>query len=335
MNSVEIYVRTISPLFIAGADQKFIYNEGLRPPTLKGLMRWWFRTLLANYSSLDEIKFKEEEIFGSTSKKSRFVIRTEILKGKIVRFNVPSKLSYLLFSIKMLQKRRIRNFCYHLNTEFKIHLSSDYEEALNIAIICLWALIYLGGVGSRSRRGMGQLEIIKFKSDIKIPFNIISKSNNLEEYIYYMGVTLKKIHKYFNDFFSSNVNGTTDSIPSLFGGNSKIFILEKPYDDYISALTDINNVYRNFRKALGKDSRYLLGLPITTYNNFSGLRLSSPFTIGLTRIAGKYYLRILKFYNSIHKDFDNNLDSLRNILDDLNEEINEKIGSEIEINLPG
>ena len=39
MHSVTLEVETITPLFIAGADQRNIENEGLRAPSLRGLLR--------------------------------------------------------------------------------------------------------------------------------------------------------------------------------------------------------------------------------------------------------------------------------------------------------
>ncbi|MCD6363255.1 MAG: type III-B CRISPR module RAMP protein Cmr1, partial [Synergistetes bacterium] len=46
MHKVSLEVETVTPLFIAGADQRNIGNEGLRPPSLRGLLRWWFRAAL-------------------------------------------------------------------------------------------------------------------------------------------------------------------------------------------------------------------------------------------------------------------------------------------------
>ena len=40
MGEVILEVDTITPLFIAGADQRNIENEGLRAPSLRGAMRW-------------------------------------------------------------------------------------------------------------------------------------------------------------------------------------------------------------------------------------------------------------------------------------------------------
>ena len=57
MQQVTFTLRTITPLFLAGADQT---TAELRAPTFRGLMRYWYRALIggvveANGTSIDAV----------------------------------------------------------------------------------------------------------------------------------------------------------------------------------------------------------------------------------------------------------------------------------------
>ncbi|RUM75097.1 MAG: type III-B CRISPR module RAMP protein Cmr1, partial [Sulfurovum sp.] len=62
---------TITPMFMYGADGK---TPELRPASIKGVMRFWWRAIHGNLS-LEDLKEQEGEIFGDTDKKSSFSIK--------------------------------------------------------------------------------------------------------------------------------------------------------------------------------------------------------------------------------------------------------------------
>lgn len=143
-------LEAVTPLFIAGADQRWVEGEGLRPPTLRGLLRWWFRTAFKDPKL-------ESEVFGRAERKSDVVVRGVIRSQRVgeVRECVKDA-KYLFFSMQM-QKRP----CYLPGSRFEIFLGSRSEESFKMALASLWLLLNLGGVGSRNRRGAGSLSILK------------------------------------------------------------------------------------------------------------------------------------------------------------------------------
>lgn len=56
--------RLTTPMFCSGADQE---KAELRPASLKGALRFWYRALaLAQYKTFEEVRKAEDALFGST-----------------------------------------------------------------------------------------------------------------------------------------------------------------------------------------------------------------------------------------------------------------------------
>lgn len=71
MKTVTFICKSITPMFMYGANQN---EPELRPASIKGVMRFWWRAINGDLS-LDELKEKEGEIFGSTVRRSKVNIR--------------------------------------------------------------------------------------------------------------------------------------------------------------------------------------------------------------------------------------------------------------------
>jgi len=56
-------VELITPAFLAGADQEADDCE-LRPATLRGLLRWWWRAMHAGFVDVDQLRRMETTIWG-------------------------------------------------------------------------------------------------------------------------------------------------------------------------------------------------------------------------------------------------------------------------------
>ena len=146
----EVKLRVITPLFLRGAKAKVEF----RPPSLKGVLRFWFR---ARYPGrLNE----EPGIFGSTETgQASFLIRvpdppvpperkTELL----------GSLSYLGYG---LDDKGRGPYCYIQPGEeivvrfiFRPHSKIDGRKEVMESLRCL---CLLGGLGARSRRGFGSV----------------------------------------------------------------------------------------------------------------------------------------------------------------------------------
>ena len=84
MYEVEFTLEAVTPIFMRGADQT---KAEIRAPSIKGLMRWWFRALAGSYfgDDISGLRKAEEFVFGSTGRRSRIII--EVDSPKLGKFD--------------------------------------------------------------------------------------------------------------------------------------------------------------------------------------------------------------------------------------------------------
>ena len=170
MKIVTFSCETITPIFMYGADGK---TPELRPASIKGVMRFWWRAINGDLS-LDDLKKQEDEIFGSTEKKSKLIIYPiEIISES--DFEISStphhKTGYCNQNNKNCFYRNKQ--CMKANKkrakiyEFNIKISTKNNKYLNKdSLIELFKLsTLLGGFGQRSRRGFGSIRVIRIDNN--------------------------------------------------------------------------------------------------------------------------------------------------------------------------
>ena len=77
MDSVEFDIEVVTPMFLGGANTT---DAELRVPSIKGMLRFWWRATCW-IESLEKMKKEEAEIFGSTDQKASFSIQLGKTKG--------------------------------------------------------------------------------------------------------------------------------------------------------------------------------------------------------------------------------------------------------------
>ncbi|MEW6263970.1 MAG: type III-B CRISPR module RAMP protein Cmr6 [Thermodesulfobacteriota bacterium] len=77
IKTYETTLELVTPAFLAGANQK-VEDCDLRPATLRGLLRWWWRTMHAGFVDVDTLRSLESAIWGDT--KQGGAIRVELMK---------------------------------------------------------------------------------------------------------------------------------------------------------------------------------------------------------------------------------------------------------------
>jgi len=280
-------VEIITPLFLGGADQT---GAELRAPSLKGMMRFWWRALYGR-DDIAQMKKDEAEIFGDTNRKSDVVISLvntgnlkpevgNIAKGKI--FSVTSKgktfflsiIEYLAYGLKSnvftrahFEPRQSHSFI------LKIECSSDYEEQV---LTILKLLHSFGGLGAKSRNGFGSLSI-----------HNLSDKNPEEEFQTVKSGSRKK----FTSF-------------SLY---AKLFLF-KEQRSWDAALSDAGLAYKNARNELeGKhsfDRRQLIAKPIIVKHEVDiQARHAKPYFLHVHKMEnGRFRGQILFLPYQYHKD---------------------------------
>lgn len=309
MYKAEFEVQTVTPLFIAGADQDDISNEALRPPSLRGVMRWWYRTLLlAKTNSLETIKKYESDLFGSTNMKSP----VSIIQGNFSDPNINSyrkqwsfDIDYLFFSFRQTQ-RPARSF-YDVNTGFHLTLLAKEIEKLEHAISIFWAALNLGSIGSRARRGAGSLSPVKAEFKCYGPLtdtDMTINSNSYSDYQKYLSTNLKKV-------CDASQIGFKD-----FNKIAKVWVRNQTYDDWKKALLDGSKWLKDEREKLkfnyDHDQRPYLGMPRGdprrgfSFPDPEYNRRASPFWLSVAKsnLPNRYFLRLVMLKSEFLPKFD-------------------------------
>jgi CRISPR-associated protein Cmr1 len=131
---------------LAGADG---ITPELRPPSIKGALRFWWRAL-NGHLPLSELKEKEGEIFGSTSKQSKFSITVKEISIQLSKQKPVLHKSYVVPCIMPKSKFEVT---------FRIPVPIKNWDIEKCAALFELVTI-LGGIGKRVRRGMGSIDII-------------------------------------------------------------------------------------------------------------------------------------------------------------------------------
>ncbi len=176
-----------TPLFLGGADPQGGVPE-LRPPSIKGVLRFWWRALAWSrfVGNLSKIREQEATLFGSagddrTGGQASFLLRArsltvakpipanEVLNGvdgKVVEVGA-RYLGYGLMeafgsNARQKQAGQLTRPCLQAPFEFTVELISR-QQLDKTLIDALKLMGLLGGLGSRTRRGWGSLSLLSLE----------------------------------------------------------------------------------------------------------------------------------------------------------------------------
>ncbi len=174
MKTITFECETITPMFLSGADG---ITPELRPPSIKGAMRFWWRAM-NGHLPLAELKKREGEIFGSGGEKasqSTFSITVNHAMDTNSSPFVP-------------HKDFMKQMAFSINQSFTVKLLFKSDKYVH-DIGNLFVLVsFLGGFGKRSRRGMGSFiikEIVGHNVDVsEIDANKAFSLQNIKKVMY-------------------------------------------------------------------------------------------------------------------------------------------------------
>jgi len=289
----------ITPAFIGGAN----HQAELRPATFVGLLRWWWRALKGE-CDIKRLREEEIKIFGGDGKMASPVylrVEGDVSKGEdlINEYRLSwnfdknrraligphAGVGYLYYSMVALNKREF------IKADSRLRLTLiGKDEFLKHYIASLWALVFLGGVGARSRRGGGNLTVIDYNpKDLGISFIPTG---------------------YFDEWLVENLKRAKDLVGSSKTPcneysnlkNVKLVLSPREFNTWFEALNDIGNRFMNFR--IKNRQRVfdtaVFGLPVRHSNGQSVraeddiTRRSSPVVIKVVKTPeGKYLWMVL------------------------------------------
>ena len=155
MNSMDLHLQTVTPMFLHGANSRG--GLELRSPPFKALFRYWWRAT-QSIARADDLRKEEGKRFGKTRQKSPLLIRLSFSEELTDEYqplphHTGSRCANCSRQNKECKQAYTRN-AYCPGQKFTIKLTADnltdYQSIAKLGFL-------LGGVGNRSRRGFGSV----------------------------------------------------------------------------------------------------------------------------------------------------------------------------------
>ncbi|MFZ2969461.1 MAG: type III-B CRISPR module RAMP protein Cmr1 [Sulfuricurvum sp.] len=165
--SLTFKCKTITPMLMHGADGA---SAELRPASIKGVLRFWWRAIYGNLKTINELHDEESKIFGSTDKRSKVIIfPIEITKTEDFQISPTphhrqgycsedDKSKNCFFRNNECQKANEKDaklYTFTLKMMIQENKYMNDKQLKNLFILATT----LGGFGQRSRRGFGSVKI--------------------------------------------------------------------------------------------------------------------------------------------------------------------------------
>ncbi len=312
-----IEIKLATPGFFGGAFPLNVDDTTLRSSSLRGMLRWWWRTLYRSYFPSKELRAIEDSIWGSTEESGWIKTRVySSTKNKVEVFQYKdgfsldrnfardhqidernSGLLYLAYGMDEGRgsKRKCRPYCFPEN-RWKVELSirnnpreleisaGSYsghftkEEILQQARASLSLLCRYGGVGSRSRKGFGSLQW--------------DKSYSLDE--------CRRIAENFSTEFGVPHKQITKPVPYSWENFLNREITVNCFDEW-TVLDRLGLALKETAEgSKGKSDKAALGLPRKVHGNLKKIypRFAAPVWYHLTKTEKGYLLRVTAFPSS-------------------------------------
>ncbi len=180
-DTLTLHLRLITPLFGGGYEAREVDPVCIiRPATIRGHLRFWWRALYgARYPSSQEMFKAESQLWGAASDAKNDLAGKVSLRVEQVRWDkskvtvddfkpqgrlakVGPQAQYLLYVFQRQQTQNIPPATGYLGVQFVLNVSfhpSATPEQRQEVQNSLRAWIALGGIGARTRRGCGVLTV--------------------------------------------------------------------------------------------------------------------------------------------------------------------------------
>lgn len=273
MNELSVTVKLLTPLFMAGARPRGEPPE-MRVPSIRGALRYWYRTAAGANLSMKMLYDAESSIFGDTEQASSVIIKARWPKGEPQselfdqnRFSTgkidplgkcqTSGKNYLLWSMRGFRNEHPRGYYIPSNkAQLEIKIKSrigakDSEKKLLDVAFSFWLLSHLGGIGARARRTAGSIQVIQAKLLDGFPsFKIPATAEELV-------VHLKEGIQAIRSHFGNPIITKSQQYDVLSSSTCKIWILRgangTPWRNWMDAVETIGSYLCSFRNKRPSD----------------------------------------------------------------------------------
>ncbi len=320
---VTVTLRTLTPLFLAGADQQ---AAELRAPSFRGVMRYWLRASVGGIvgtgpDGRKKVADVEKAVFGATDVGSAVSIKVSPASDKAREFTEQTSVrvggtwratgkGYFLWSMAKSGKVEKGNLkparWYFLpGTSFQATLSTRGTDAkLEEAIAAFWLLTHLGGIGSRSRRCAGSLAVQAVEGNTtNFLFNPAKNAQDLKLQLEQGIKEAKKIaigalEAAEKDWRPQQQPIKQADFDILAPGVCRIWILqdEQAWSSSETAMEKLGASLQSYRGTIGLPQRKIFGLPLPPM--IFNKRRASPLLLHVAELQEKKYVGIAVLFKT-------------------------------------
>lgn len=246
-------LRVVTPLFLSGADQQAVE---LRPPSIRGALRFWFRAMMGGVvgGNVEKVKQREAEIFGNTEQSSALKIRINAPtpRGKLWDFQLRSDrgIVYLGYGLSGSHTTPARAYVTPdpPGYKFELSLSCQGEHVQRVGVGALWLLTQFGGLGARARRGFGSLEISQVTGDLSPDVQSLFASPK-ESLAIWLQKNLIQVRELFADFAGGKIQEPIDPIfPVISKQYWACRVLDQTFASWREVMNWIGEEFRKYRE---------------------------------------------------------------------------------------
>ncbi|HLI12405.1 MAG TPA: type III-B CRISPR module RAMP protein Cmr1 [Alphaproteobacteria bacterium] len=294
-NKITATFEVVTPLFLGGADPASTVE--LRPPSIKGALRFWWRALAwsRHRGDLDAIKKEEQKIFGTAGDdrdrlgqasfglRARWRAEPNRLAETGPRSLTSGKpgASYLSYGIINRGQGNSPRSCYQLGGCFELTFQAlrhtDNESGFHPSLLDAIKLFgLLGGLGGRSRRGWGSVALTQLGGEgAALQWQA---PQNLDEY---------------RDALFSILGSTADTPEAVYSAFSKgarlnVFGIGV---DALTVLDQLGQAYQAFRREPANRG-FIFGLPHSRFKGDADRR-ASPLLFHVHNLNGQFAIAVL------------------------------------------
>lgn len=286
-------VQATTAMFMHGAGGSSGAAE-LRPPSIKGVLRYWFRAVAGAYFEPAELRKCEAEVFGDTDSGAKLIVR---VVEKTVSY--PNQKPFLL-PHKAQPNQKSPSNAVAPNSRFDIVLQSypGAEKGFEAACWSLWVAINLGGFGQRARRGAGSLKLEKVEPSIQnMPVwrayqHIGNLADDLQSGLTQVCTTIAQLgNKGYNDLRKLN---EIENFPILAPDCAKIQVIELSANNEQKARSELMEVLHKIEYkgpafglpfSVGQDPKRYVKMADRDKTD----RHASPLHLHITQLPNNYY----------------------------------------------
>ena len=312
-NELKLTFELVTPLFMHGADPRDAAE--LRPPSFRGLLRFWYRAALAD-PNLDRLRDRERAVFGSTNQASPLRLRLSpsaawppAAPWDTMRPQPPG-LRYLGFAFRPEEEtdasqgfpvdaasppastgsRTAAHLTDPQRPTFTLRLATgtapDPGRARQEALAALWLLQALGGAGARSRRGFGSIQAIAMDGaaapgDLG-PAEFVFGGSEPEHLHRHIRRGLQRVRQIVGPAPAA----ARRPYSMLQPGQPWVLVLNQTWPTWQQCLGSLGSALQQFRQSLNPSERVGFGLPLQGAGNLPVDRRASPLLFKVVRLHG-------------------------------------------------